>query len=71
MSKKSFPLSFFAILSLQIIMAGSVRSSEGEAQQPKIGEEAPLFQLTSLHGDTLALANLQGKFVIIHFAASW
>jgi peroxiredoxin len=46
-------------------------SSEGEDQQSKIGEAAPLFQLESLHGDSVTLTNLHGKFVVIHFAASW
>jgi peroxiredoxin len=52
------------------MMAGLVRS-ETEGQQPKIGQAAPLFKLISLDGDTVSLANLRGKIVIIHFAASW
>lgn len=71
MSKRVFLPNFIVVLSLQILIAGSLMSSEDEGQQPKIGEAAPLFQLKSLHGDSLALANLRGKFVVIHFAASW
>ncbi len=43
----------------------------GEFPQPKIGEAAPLFNLEDLQGDKVALADLQGKFVVIHFATSW
>ena len=71
MSKRIFLPNFIVFLSLQILIAGSLMSSEDEGQQPKIGEAAPLFQLRSLNGDPMALANLRGKFVIIHFAASW
>lgn len=71
MSNKIFMKNFVAALSFQILMAGSLISSVKEGQQPKIGEAAPLFELESLQGDTITLANLQGKFVVIHFAASW
>jgi peroxiredoxin len=59
------------VLNLQLILAGLAQSNEGEGQQPKISQPAPLFELVSLDGDTLALAKLRGKFVVIHFAASW
>lgn len=71
MFERIFLHNFIIILILQMLITGSLMSSEGEGQQSKIGEAAQLFQLESLQGDTLALANLQGKFVVIHFAASW
>lgn len=71
MFKKNRLPNFIIVLSLQTLIATSLMSSEGEGRQPRIGETAPLFQLTSLDGDTLALSNLRGKFVVIHFAASW
>ena len=54
-----------------IFVTASMAGSQGEAQQPRIAQAAPLFKLQSLSGDTLALADLRGKFVVIHFAASW
>jgi peroxiredoxin len=33
--------------------------------------DAPGFELQSIGGDTLSLADLRGKFVVIHFGASW
>ena len=71
MSKRVFLQNIVAILCLQILIASSLGCSGDDGQQPKIAEAAPLFQLESLHGDTVTLANLSGKFVIIHFAASW
>jgi len=46
-------------------------SQAQESAQPKIGQAAPAFELQTLKRDTVALANLRGKFVVIHFAASW
>ena len=42
-----------------------------EQRQPMIGEAAPAFRLTSIDGRSVALADLRGKNVVIHFAASW
>ncbi len=37
-----------------------------------IGDPAPLFDLDVLNGESsLALADLQGKFVVMHFGTSW
>ena len=40
-------------------------------QQPMIGQPAPLFQLESVDSKTYSLAQLKGKYVVIHFAATW
>ena len=50
---------------------------EGEAvttiatEQPMIGEPAPVIELPGIDGNTHALADQRGKFVVIHFGASW
>jgi len=36
-----------------------------------IGEEAPAFVLEEVGGDTLSLDSLKGRYVILHFGASW
>jgi hypothetical protein len=59
------------LLLLLLIMVIPVRGFAEEFPQPKIGEAAPAFNLETLQGDKLALADLLGKFVVIHFATSW
>ena len=70
MFKRIFAI-LIVVTGLQMLLVGLLTGSSAEDQHPSSGEAAPLFRLTSLHGDTLALAELRGKFVIIHFAASW
>lgn len=68
--RRSLP-KFVIIAGLLVFVAGLFNSSECRGQQAPTGVSAPLFQLTSLEGETVALADLRGKFVVIHFAASW
>ena len=42
-----------------------------DLKQPMIGAMAPAFVLKSLDGKTLSLQDQQGKFVVLHIAASW
>jgi cytochrome oxidase Cu insertion factor (SCO1/SenC/PrrC family) len=41
------------------------------ANHPWIGEPAPEFSLTSTNGSSVALSDYKGKFLVVHFAASW
>jgi cytochrome oxidase Cu insertion factor (SCO1/SenC/PrrC family) len=43
----------------------------GMAQHPMIGGEAPQFELQEVGGGTVTLASLKGRYVVIHFGASW
>ncbi len=43
----------------------------GDLKQPMIGAVAPSFVLKSLDGKTMSLQEQRGKFVVLHFAASW
>jgi peroxiredoxin len=36
-----------------------------------IGEKAPEFALEEVEGGTVGLADLRGRYVVIHFGASW
>jgi cytochrome oxidase Cu insertion factor (SCO1/SenC/PrrC family) len=52
--------------------AGAEEGDKAEqANHPMIGEEAPLFSLESLDGETVELEELRGKLVVIHFGAGW
>ncbi|WP_412060509.1 TlpA family protein disulfide reductase [Rubrivirga sp. IMCC45206] len=41
------------------------------AQAPAVGEPAPGFKARTLAGDTLALADLRGRHVLLEFWATW
>ncbi|WP_412068408.1 TlpA family protein disulfide reductase [Rubrivirga sp. IMCC43871] len=41
------------------------------AQAPAVGEIAPGFKARTLAGDTLALADLRGRHVLLEFWATW
>lgn len=53
--------------------AGAIRAQDASqaAPQPMIGTAAPGFDLESTTGTRLSLADLKGKFVVMHFGASW
>lgn len=40
-------------------------------EQPMLGSEAPELRLESLDGETLALSDFRGSFVVLHFGAGW
>ena len=46
-------------------------ASPDVADHPWIGAEAPPFALESVNGESLALEDLRGRFVVIHFGTSW
>ncbi len=41
------------------------------AAQPEHGGEAPPFDLPTLAGDQVNLADQRGKFVVLHFGTGW
>jgi peroxiredoxin len=36
-----------------------------------IGDGAPAFDLEEVGGGTLSLESMKGRFVVLHFGASW
>ena len=42
-----------------------------QSEQPMIGQTAPSFKLPGLDGSTYSLEQFRGKYVVIHFAATW
>lgn len=71
MSNRFFSFKHAFLILLLLIIAVPVTGFAKELSQPKIGEAAPAFNLADLQGDKIALADLLGKFVVIHFATSW
>ncbi len=69
-TKRSVGLKLF-LLCLFVLTVFPMTGRAQENVQPKIGQAASAFELQTLKRDTIALANLRGKFVVIHFAASW
>jgi peroxiredoxin len=46
-------------------------SLNAQDKQPMIGQPAPLFELKTSEGKIYSLEQLKGKYVVIHFAATW
>ena len=42
-----------------------------QEQQPMLGQQAPSFLLNAVDGKTYSLEQSRGKYVVIHFAATW
>ena len=40
-------------------------------EQPMIGQAAPDFRLKAVGGGLVSLSDLRGKFLVVHFAATW
>jgi hypothetical protein len=45
--------------------------STAAVEQPMIGQQAPGFDLPTLDGESLSLADFRGKLVVLHFGAGW
>ncbi|HVS26687.1 MAG TPA: redoxin domain-containing protein [Burkholderiales bacterium] len=58
-------------LGLLMILAGLVTLSQAERWNYRIGEVAPAFNLTSLDGKPVSLADYKGKIVVMSFMTSW
>ena len=65
------PLLVSLLLSITCLWNAAHAQTPADAQTVKVGAKAPLFQLQSLDGDTISLADYLGKYVVIHLAASW
>ena len=63
----NFSLRFksFVIVFLSLFLAGMAKSP------PLVGGPAPFFELETVDGQIVKLSDLKGKFVILHFWATW
>ena len=71
MAHRFFSLKYTVLLFLLFLVAVPATGFAEELPQPKIGEAAPAFNLENLQGEKLSLADMRGKFVVIHFGTSW
>ncbi|HVS15894.1 MAG TPA: hypothetical protein VMV46_18375 [Thermoanaerobaculia bacterium] len=54
-----------------LLLALAQAPSPAVAAEPLIGAPAPAFDLPTLDGDRVALADLRGQLVVLHFGAGW
>lgn len=62
-------MTHFARIFLAVIIAVCMHTN-GHAQL-RVGQAAPSVVLPSLKGDSISLASLKGKYVLVDFWASW
>lgn len=61
-----------ALTAAMLLLAPLARADEAAvADHPLIGEAAPAFDLPTISGEQLSLEELKGKFLVVHFGASW
>jgi len=61
-------LPFFALITLTFAATGCV---DPENIGPQVGSPAPEYQATTLQGEAVTLASLQGKPVLLNLWATW
>lgn len=54
------------VLALLSLVAGAAAG-----EHPMRGSQAPDFRLESLDGETVALSDFRGDYVVLHFGAGW
>jgi len=67
MKSRTNPVLF--LLPAALLLAAA--AAPAQVAQPWIGDRAPSFSLATLEGKTLALSDLKGKLVVLHFGAGW
>ena len=58
------------LVTLSLIGTGS-GSPPGPPDQPMLRHPAPTFRLKDLTGKVVSLEGLRGRFLVVHFTASW
>ncbi len=59
----------WVLAALALVSSGA--TWPGASDQPMLGQPAPSFRLSDLSGKPLALEDLRGRFIVLHFGASW
>jgi Peroxiredoxin len=58
------------VLSAGLAFVGVSSAAETDAQ-PMLGQAAPAFALKGVDGKSLSLEALRGRWLVVHFGASW
>ena len=58
------------LATLSLIGTGS-GNPLGPPDQPMLRHRAPSFRLKDLSGKAVSLEDLRGRFLVVHFTASW
>lgn len=59
-------------IALLVSAASAAQARKGDVStHPMIGDAAPPFKLESTSGDTHSLEGWKGKYIVLHFGASW
>lgn len=53
------------------LAAAGVAAEGSPPPPPMLGQAAPPFELRDVRGGTVSLASLRGRFLVLHFGASW
>jgi cytochrome c biogenesis protein CcmG/thiol:disulfide interchange protein DsbE len=63
----------WALIMVLLGMGASMAGAQDSvvASHPMIGDGAPAFDLEEVGGGTLSLESMKGRFVVLHFGASW
>ena len=61
----------FVVVALSVVLAVSLGNDKKEITSDLIGKPAPQFSLVSFEGDTIDLAALKDKVVLINFWNDW
>ncbi|MGB1240976.1 MAG: thioredoxin-like domain-containing protein [Chitinophagales bacterium] len=62
---------FFVFLMICVLQTGLLLPSEAQAQHRLMGKKAPNVVLPDRQGSLRKLSNLQGKYTLLHFWATW
>jgi hypothetical protein len=72
MNRRSRALVSVLGAALLMSVAGAAAAQNGDvAKHPMIGDAAPPFKLESTAGKTHSLEEWKGKYIVLHFGASW
>ena len=58
-------------IALVVVLATRPPASASQANSPLLGKPAPSLSGAGLHGGTVDLASMSGRFVLVNFFASW
>ena len=67
-SQKGFWFGIGVVLAFGLVR---VMTMQAGAQQEVLGKKAPAFELESISGETVKMADLEGKVVVLDFWAVW